>query len=150
MILFGKNKNKEKQGFENYRLYCRLRADPKVKDVLVIWEDIRDEQGAIIDSHMVEVMPVFMADTIESLIARYVRVFPEEIKMFSDEVKAEYAVIQEKGWSGGRTMRLAMKMPEKLYRCIELLVPGFFRPCDIRANMRRLRAVLPDIMTGSV
>lgn len=148
--LIEKSRDKEKTGIENFNSYMQLVADPKVADVLCIWENVSNEQGRVIDSHLVRIMPVYVNDTLEALVARYAGTFPEEVVELNRQLEIERQLAHEKGWSELKSMRLAANIPEKLYRCIEFWRPGFFRRDGLRKNLRLLSQAVPKLMVGCV
>ncbi len=151
IALVEKTKDKARLGLENWAEHQRLARDPRCVEVMKIWEDVTDSDGKVIDTHLVRILPVMITDALEDLVRRYVSVFPEEVADFRAQIRADFAALRdEKGWSGNRSMRLAMRMPETLYRVIEARWPDFFTPGKIRRNMRRLSLGLPQLMVGSV
>ncbi len=126
-----------------------LRKRPDVLDVLMIWKDIVDQFGSKIDSNLAIIMPVFSHDTLDSLVQRYARTFPQEVALALKNLEIENS-IHGNGWTEKRTMRLAAQIPETLYKTIKLWCPTFWHHDNASENIARFKQVCPRLVCGDV
>ena len=103
--------------------------------------------SAIIDDEKGIVFPVFNTDNVETIVNRYLTLYPFEAKEF---IRGFKVIMKgnESGWSNGRLMKLDFKMPTKIYYAGMAIAPDFWSSDNAR-NEKRFKELCPALVSRS-
>ena len=93
-----------------------------------------------------KLFPLFLNDTIETIIDRYFKIYPIEAKASLEQVKD---LSQDHGWTDLRTMKLSSSMPAILFHALRRQFPeDFVNKHEIDKILRKIAVIAPKFFTS--
>jgi hypothetical protein len=101
----------------------------------------------LIDTQRGIVFPVFVQDTVETLVNRYVKLYPTEgkvmLKSFQDDFNGN-----EAGWTKAKLLKMDARMPQKIHTAGQCLDRQFWQLND-GENYKKFKKLCPKLASRS-